>query len=70
MAKAKIHPTCRICNKLNTEMTHCAIFGALSPERVDNTALAVACNRQTVSLEAVCSLSAVLTEKPVLYPAQ
>lgn len=45
MGNAKIHPTCRICVKLNAEMTHCAIFGALSPDRVDNTALAAACNK-------------------------
>ncbi|CAM4053099.1 hypothetical protein L1N85_19900 [Paenibacillus alkaliterrae] len=45
MAKAKIHPTCRICDKLNADMTHCAIFGALTPERIDNTAIAAACNK-------------------------
>lgn len=45
MAKPKIFATCRICDKLNAEMTHCAIFGALAPEQVDNTALAGACNK-------------------------
>lgn len=45
MAKPKIFPTCRICNKLNAEMTHCAIYGALSNDRIDNTALAAACNK-------------------------
>lgn len=43
--KPKIHPTCRICDKLNAEMTHCAVFGALQPGQVDNTALGSACNK-------------------------
>lgn len=41
--KQKIHPTCRLCNKMNNEMTHCAIFGAVSPENINNTAMAAAC---------------------------
>ncbi|MFC5402350.1 hypothetical protein [Cohnella soli] len=44
-AKPKIYPTCRICDKLNAEMTHCAIFGALKPGQVDNTAVGSACNK-------------------------
>ncbi|WP_336775089.1 MULTISPECIES: hypothetical protein [unclassified Paenibacillus] len=43
--KSKIHPTCRICDKLNAEMTHCAIFGALVPGQLDNTALAATCDK-------------------------
>lgn len=42
--KQKIYPTCRLCDKLNAEMTHCAIYGGLSPENIDNTALAGACS--------------------------
>ncbi|MEK5400155.1 hypothetical protein [Paenibacillus sp. FSL K6-2859] len=42
--KQKIYPTCRLCDKLNAEMTHCAIYGALAPENIDNTALAGACS--------------------------
>lgn len=45
MAKQKIYPTCRICDKLNAEMTHCAIFGALAPCLVDNTAVGATCNK-------------------------
>ncbi|MGU3473225.1 hypothetical protein ACLBWT_19020 [Paenibacillus sp. D51F] len=45
MAKQKIHPTCRICDKLNAEMTHCAIFGPLTPGQADNTAVGAACNK-------------------------
>ncbi|OME78571.1 hypothetical protein BK120_22800 [Paenibacillus sp. FSL A5-0031] len=45
MEKGKIHPTCRICVKLNAEMTHCAIFGAIAPDQINNTALAAACNK-------------------------
>ncbi|MFD2614636.1 hypothetical protein [Paenibacillus gansuensis] len=45
MAKQKIYPTCRICDKLNAEMTHCAIFGALTTEQVDNTAIGAACTK-------------------------
>lgn len=44
-AKPKIYSTCRICDKLNAEMTHCAIFGALKPGQVDNTALGSACHK-------------------------
>ncbi|AGA60094.1 hypothetical protein Theco_4097 (plasmid) [Thermobacillus composti KWC4] len=39
----KIYPTCRICDKLNAEMTHCAIFGPLDPNDIDNTAIGAAC---------------------------
>lgn len=39
----KIYPTCRLCEKLNAEMTHCAIYGKLAPENIDNTALAGVC---------------------------
>jgi hypothetical protein len=39
----KIYPTCRLCDKLNANMTHCAIYGAIAPENIDNTALAAAC---------------------------
>lgn len=45
MAKQKIYPTCRICDKLNAEMTHCAIFGKLTPGQADNTAVGAACNK-------------------------
>ncbi|QHW35553.1 hypothetical protein GZH47_32220 (plasmid) [Paenibacillus rhizovicinus] len=45
MAKAKIYPTCRICDKLNAEGTHCAIFGALTTGQVDNTAVGNACSK-------------------------
>ncbi len=45
MARPKIYPTCRICDKLNAEMTHCAIFGALTPGQIDNTAMGAACSK-------------------------
>lgn len=45
MAKQKIYPTCRICDKLNAEMTHCAIFGSLTTEQIDKTAVGAACNK-------------------------
>lgn len=45
MSKPKIFPTCRICDKLNAEMTHCAIFGALTPGQSDNTAVGSACSK-------------------------
>ena len=45
MAKQKIYPTCRICDKLNAEMTHCAIFGALIAGQTDNTAMGSACSK-------------------------
>lgn len=45
MAKQKIYPTCRICDKLNAEMTHCAIFGALTAGQVNNTAVGAACTK-------------------------
>ncbi|MCZ8516312.1 hypothetical protein O9H85_28760 [Paenibacillus filicis] len=45
MAKQKIYPTCRICDKLNAEMTFCAIFGALTPGQADNTAIGAACSK-------------------------
>jgi hypothetical protein len=41
--KQKIYPTCRLCNKMNAELTHCAIYGAVSPENIHNTAMAAAC---------------------------
>lgn len=43
MSKAKIYPTCRLCDKMNEEMTHCAIFGAIATEDVNNTAMAASC---------------------------
>lgn len=43
--KAKIYPTCRLCDKMNAEMTHCAIFGAVAPENINNTAMAAACSK-------------------------
>ncbi len=43
MGTQKINPTCRICEKLNDEMTHCAVFGAITPENTNNTALGAAC---------------------------
>jgi hypothetical protein len=45
MAKLRILPTCRICDKLNAEMTHCAIFGALTPRQSDNTTVGAACSK-------------------------
>lgn len=45
MTKQKIYPTCRICDKLNAEMTHCAIFGSLTQGQVDNTAVGMSCNK-------------------------
>jgi hypothetical protein len=30
MVMKQIYPTCRLCDKLNAEMTHCAIYGALA----------------------------------------
>jgi hypothetical protein len=42
--KQKIYPTCLLCDKLNAEMTHCAIYGSLPPENIDNTAIAGACS--------------------------
>ena len=29
MKKKKIIPTCRLCEKLSEDMTHCAIYGPL-----------------------------------------
>jgi hypothetical protein len=46
MAKSKIYPTCRICDKLNAEMTHCAIFGALTTGQVDSTAVGAVCSNK------------------------
>ncbi|AWP25310.1 MULTISPECIES: hypothetical protein [Paenibacillus] len=43
MGTQKIYPTCRICEKLNDEMTHCAVFGPISPDNINNTALGGAC---------------------------
>jgi hypothetical protein len=43
MGAQKIYPTCRICEKLNHQMTHCAVYGPISPENIDNTALGSAC---------------------------
>ncbi|GKS12864.1 hypothetical protein YDYSY3_38640 [Paenibacillus chitinolyticus] len=41
--KRKIYPTCRLCEKLNTFETHCAIYGAIEPESINNTAIGAAC---------------------------
>ncbi|MFE5321540.1 hypothetical protein ACFQ88_22795 [Paenibacillus sp. NPDC056579] len=41
--KQKIYPTCRLCDKMNAEMTHCAIYGAVAPENINNTAIGAAC---------------------------
>ncbi|MEB9895717.1 hypothetical protein P4K96_19800 [Bacillus cereus] len=43
--KQKIYPTCRLCDKMNAEMTNCMIYGALTPENINNTALAAACKK-------------------------
>lgn len=42
--KQKIYPTCNLCDKLNAEMTHCAIFGPISVENTNNTAIGAACS--------------------------
>ncbi|QQZ64530.1 hypothetical protein JI735_34405 (plasmid) [Paenibacillus sonchi] len=41
--KPKIYPTCRLCEKMNTELTHCAIYGAITAENINNTAIGAAC---------------------------
>ncbi|MDK8193139.1 hypothetical protein QP794_23915 [Paenibacillus sp. UMB7766-LJ446] len=43
MKKKKIIPTCRLCEKLSEDMTHCAIYGPLGVNNADNTALAASC---------------------------
>lgn len=43
-SKPKIYPTCRLCEKMNTELTHCAIFGAITDENINNTAIGAACS--------------------------
>lgn len=42
-SKQKIYPTCRLCEKMNTELTHCAIYGAITAENINNTAIGAAC---------------------------
>lgn len=41
--KQKIYPTCRLCDKMNSELTHCAIYGAVAPENINNIGMAGVC---------------------------
>lgn len=41
--KQKIYPTCRLCDKMNAELTHCAIYGAMAPENINNISMAGSC---------------------------
>ncbi len=43
--KPKIYPTCRLCDKMNAELTHCAIYGNTDSKNINNTALAAACSK-------------------------
>jgi hypothetical protein len=43
--KKKFYPTCRVCDKLNETMTHCTVYGPISPENLDNTAIGAACQK-------------------------
>jgi hypothetical protein len=36
-------PTCRLCEKMNDTMTHCAIFGPINPENVDSPVYTQGC---------------------------
>ncbi|MDN8593173.1 hypothetical protein Q0V21_31070 [Paenibacillus sp. 11B] len=43
--KQKIYPTCNLCDKLNADMTHCAIYGPVSLAETNNTAIGAACTK-------------------------
>ena len=60
-------PTCRVCEKLNDIMTHCAIFGLVEPENVDSPSYAYGC---TETKDYVRLIHAVPNEHNFLDPKQ
>ncbi|MDR6884321.1 hypothetical protein J2X61_006121 [Bacillus sp. 3255] len=60
-------PTCRVCEKLNDIMTHCAIYGPVAPENVDSPVYARGC---LLSGEYVRLIHAVPNEHNYIDPKQ
>ncbi|AJE54277.1 hypothetical protein [Paenibacillus polymyxa] len=43
MKRKQFYPTCRICDKLSADMTHCLIYGQLNPAQIDDKQAAATC---------------------------
>ncbi|MFB5269298.1 hypothetical protein ACE41H_21285 [Paenibacillus enshidis] len=46
MTKMRVYPTCLICDKLDSTMTSCAIYGLLSPGQINDTSIGKSCSEQ------------------------
>lgn len=46
MSKKRVHPTCLICDKLDSTMASCAIYGMLAAGQINDTSVGKRCSEQ------------------------